>query len=438
MAKKTKKRKPTDSVTPRAGKGAGDAPEVRRSGWVEWVRSILIAVGLALLIRWPIAEPFKIPSGSMEPTLHGDPKMLKGDRIFVNKHSYGVRFPFNGFRFPFTSKTLWYTDKWLWKGRDPDRWDIVVFKSAEEGVSKDTLVKRVVGLPGERVHIAGGRVYIDGVALDLPEGMPEIEYTTPLNMPYGVRTEDQYSLVPEGHVLLLGDNSANSRDGRRFGWLPTHHILGEVSSIWWPPARWRDFTGYTHTFWWNAMLLTLGGLLVVRLFVGRSWFVFEEGVPLSLERGERLFVRFALGLSIPFTGMRVGPGRALRRGELVLYTPPKDLVEGDGAAGLLGVVAGLPGEQVTFEDGRLHINDEAVTEGSTLAEVSFAADGGRYGRSRSREYSEVPDGHYFILCDGPPGGPDSRTLGWVSRDAVKGVATSVWWPVRRARRLKTL
>ena len=123
---------------------------------LEWTKSIGIAIFLAMLIRWPVAEPFKIPSGSMEPTF------FNGDRIFVNKHSYGIRFPFNGFRIPFTRTTIWYSDKWLFKGSEPERWDIVVFKSAEHRVEHDTLVKRIVALPGETVQISGGRLFING------------------------------------------------------------------------------------------------------------------------------------------------------------------------------------------------------------------------------------------------------------------------------------
>ena len=107
----------------------------------EWVKSILIAIVLALFIRWPVIEPFKIPSGSMEPTFYD------GDRIFVNKFVYGIRFPFNGFRIPYTTKTTWYADDRIFRGADPQRWDVVVFKSVEHDVQHDILVKRIVGLP---------------------------------------------------------------------------------------------------------------------------------------------------------------------------------------------------------------------------------------------------------------------------------------------------
>lgn len=188
----------------------------------EWSRSALLALGLALVIRWAVAEPYRIPSGSMETTLHGDPGFGKGDRVFVNKWVYGIRVPF--------------MNKRLYEGHPPRRWDIVVFKTVEKDAIHKTLVKRIVGMPGERIQIKGGRVYADGVPLEPPPSMPEkMYYTSPLDGIYGVQPADEFSVVPEGHYLVLGDNSAQSRDGRYFGWLPRNNIVGRVAAIWWPP-----------------------------------------------------------------------------------------------------------------------------------------------------------------------------------------------------------
>lgn len=113
-----------------------------RENAIEWGKTILIAGSLALVIRWSVAEPFRIPSGSMEPTLHGHPHFLLGDRVFVNKWRYGLRYPF--------------MKKRIYQGEAPKRWDVVVFKTVEADATKTTLVKRIAGLPGERVHIQGG------------------------------------------------------------------------------------------------------------------------------------------------------------------------------------------------------------------------------------------------------------------------------------------
>ena len=104
----------------------------------------------------------------MFPALYGNEGFLRGDRIFVNKYHYGVRLPFNGFRIPFTSIDTWYAQKRLWKGNAPQRWDIVVFKANRVGLEKHTLVKRIVGLPGERVEIRDGKIWINGAAVETP------------------------------------------------------------------------------------------------------------------------------------------------------------------------------------------------------------------------------------------------------------------------------
>lgn len=199
-----------------------------RENALEWAKHLFIAVILILFVRWLFVEPFRIPSGSMRDTL------LEGDRIFVNKLVYGIRVPFKNHR--------------LWRGAEPERWDVVVFRSVERDAKHKTLVKRVVGLPGERIHIAHGDVYVNGQIVAKPKSLEGVEYTSVpgglTDMRYGLLEDDAFSLVPADHYLLLGDNSAQSRDGRTFGWVPNSHILGRVSCIWWPVTRWRDFTGF--------------------------------------------------------------------------------------------------------------------------------------------------------------------------------------------------
>jgi signal peptidase I len=392
-----------------------------RENGMEWVKTLLFAGTLALLIRWPLAEPYKIPSGSMEPTLHGDPGFMRGDRVFVNKWVYGVRVPF-------MNKRLWY-------GQDPQRWDIVVFKTIEKDTKHKTLIKRIVGLPGERIHIANGKVYVNGEALELPEDMPPIEYTTSVG-PYGILTDDHHALVPEGHYLLLGDNSRNSRDGRAWGWMPNEHLVGRAFSIWWPIPHWRDFTGFSQTWWWRTIVSVLGLLVLVRLFLGRSWRMRAPIVEAPLTPGDHLFVnRCVFGWPVPFTNARLSKGRLPKRGEIVLYRPPKSADEQEP---LLGRVAALEGERVFLDQGELCINDEPLTGPASLAERTYdSGDGvGPYARSRGKDYSLVPKGHVFVLADNPDTAPDSRSLGWIPREHLVGIASAVWWPIRRWRRIR--
>lgn len=399
-----------------------------RAQALEWLRSEAVALGVALMIRWPIAEPYRIPSGSMEPTLHGDERFGRGDRVFVNKWIYGVRYPF--------------MNKRIWNGAPPQRWDIVVFKAVPKDAIHKTLVKRIVGMPGERIQIRGGKVYANDVALELPDSMPkDAFYTSPSSiysgMAYGVRPEDEYSVVPPDHYLVLGDNSANSADGRSFGWLPKDNIVGRVACIWWPPPRWRDFTGFSQTLWWRALVALLALWVFVRLFLGRSWGARNpEGQGIN-----HYFIAYwPLGLRIPFTRWWLWRRNRVSRGALVVYFPQGERAKGAGQ--LMGRVAGLPGEKIAITEGRLYIDGAPLDSPPELTAAHFVSDDpdAVYGRSRNRNHCAVPEGHYFILSDAPqePDAQealDSRILGWVAEADIAGVAVALWWPLGRARRL---
>lgn len=390
----------------------------------EWLKSEAFALTLALLIRWPIAEPYRIPSGSMEPTFHGDPGFGKGDRVFVNKWIYGVRYPF--------------MNKRIWHGQKPQRWDIVVFKANHKEAPHKTLVKRVVGLPGEHIQIRDGKVYADGKPLELSPSMPDVYYTSPppnmlSPMMYGVRPEEQFSVVPQGHYLVLGDNSANSGDGRYFGWMPEQNIVGRVACIWWPPTRWRDFTGFSQTLWWRITVAIVCILTAVRLVIGRSW--------VTAETREHVFVHFlSFGLRLPFTRWWLIPWGKPRRGMLVLYRSSSE--KAPGGATFLGRIAALPGEKIAINEGTLLINDAPVSDIPALAQPEYASTHPEavYGRSRNKAHSTTPDDCFFILAD-PGLSPnkeervDSRVLGWITRKELMGQAVAVWWPVWRFRKL---
>ena len=394
----------------------------REAAW-EWNKSLLFALALALLIRWPIAEPYRIPSGSMETTLHGDPNFGKGDRVFVNKFVYGVRYPF--------------LNKRIWHGKDPERWDIVVFKSVEPDAEHPTLVKRIVGMPGEHIHISGGTVYINGEPLEIPDALPtDQEYTSGFSMDYGVKPEPKYSEIPPGHYLVLGDNSGNSRDGRYFGWLPNEHIVGRVASIWWPPPRWRDFTGFSHTLWWNGILLFLGVYLFVRFFVGRSWPTLnatEDGT-------DKVFVSYLpFGLRLPLTPWKLISWGAATRGDLVLFRPVGEATKNIDQ--LLGYVVAKSGDEVIVEDGKLLVNGSEQTDFPWLkGPIGELADGYHvYGKaSKKKDKNVVPEGHLFLLTDYPKDDDslDSRTMGFIPEKYVLGKAQFVWWPFKHLRKVR--
>jgi signal peptidase I len=233
---------------------ARHTPRTKREVAGEWAYSLGTAVLIALVIRHFAVEPFKIPSGSMIPTLQ------IGDKILVNKYIYGLRIPFTGIRFLDISK--------------PKRWDVVVFSTRGIGNASQypkNFVKRVVGLPGETIEIREGTIYKhvpDGnggdkaIPVEKPDYVPDLyyrnidkgqsvrleewDYVTIFGIrlwkknqrppsdkgtwPYGMR--DQKFTVPPGHYFVLGDNTSTSFDGRAWGFVPFGNIKGKVICKW--------------------------------------------------------------------------------------------------------------------------------------------------------------------------------------------------------------
>jgi signal peptidase I len=177
----------------------------------EWIRTVLYVVVFYLAFTTVVAEAYQIPSGSMEPTLHGNPSLWQGDRVVALK--------------------------WLSRFTPIERGDIVVFISVED--HKTFIVKRVVGLPGETVVVREPNVYVDGKRVqDMPR-FRERRYTCPLSLRphlYGVTSPYK---VPKDCYFVMGDNSPNSNDSRFWGHLPARNILGKVVMVFWPPQHAR-------------------------------------------------------------------------------------------------------------------------------------------------------------------------------------------------------
>jgi signal peptidase I len=204
------------------------------------VKTIVYALLLAMVIRFAIAQPFRIPSGSMQPTL------LVGDYIVVTKWSYGYsRFSLSPLHFGPAGRIL---------GKQPERGDIVVFRPGN-APDKD-FVKRLIGLPGDKIQVidsvltindvpvkrellgkrlfteqTGDQVELDGYAETLPNG---VTYTT---FDRGETQGDHTAVyeVPEGHFLMLGDDRDNSSDSRYemggFGYVPYDHLVGKARFV---------------------------------------------------------------------------------------------------------------------------------------------------------------------------------------------------------------
>jgi signal peptidase I len=175
----------------------------------EYGEAIIIAVLLALFIRAFVVQAFKIPSGSMKPTL------LIGDHILVNKFIYGIRVPI--------------VNKELIHINDPKRFDIVVFKYPVDP-SKD-FIKRVIGLPGDTVRIKDKKVYVN----DQPLSEPWATYSDPKVLPAGVSPRDNMGplVVPANALFVMGDNRDESYDSRFWKFVDMNDLRGEAFIIYW-------------------------------------------------------------------------------------------------------------------------------------------------------------------------------------------------------------
>lgn len=202
------------------------------------VEALIFAVALALLIRTFVFQPFKIPSGSMIPTL------LVGDHLLVNKFIYGTKIPL--------------TDKIIFPVENIKRGDVIVFTypNTEHDPSKNGIyyIKRVVGLPGDRIDIEGRELYVNGgkvpldfigTYVDKRNGEQFDEYDEDLFgdnhltiFRKGKESTNRgnfipVSGVPEGHVFVMGDNRDNSQDSRFWGFVPIENIAGKAFLIHW-------------------------------------------------------------------------------------------------------------------------------------------------------------------------------------------------------------
>jgi signal peptidase I len=177
------------------------------------VVSVAGAAAVVMVARASFADHYKVPSGSMEPTVE------VGDQICVNKAAYGVRLP--------------VTETYVVQGSAPARGDVVVLASPADG---EVLLKRVVAVPGDVVEVRDGRVVIGGVEAPVREvdggSVEELGgHEHALGTGYGGGPDFGPTRVPEGRFLVLGDNRGNSRDGRFFGWVDRGAILGRAAAV---------------------------------------------------------------------------------------------------------------------------------------------------------------------------------------------------------------
>ena len=207
----------------------------QESSFLDTVSVIVQALLLALVLRTFLFQPFNIPSGSMKPTL------LEGDYIFVSKYSYG----YSKHSFPLSPPLF---DGRVWAGDGPERGDVVVFKfPPNPGLD---YIKRVIGLPGDRIQMREGQLYINnepvrreaaGRFRDEDDGRPVLAFreTLPggrsyMTLDLGRSPGDNTRVfeVPPGHYFMMGDNRDGSDDSREnVGFVPADPLVGKAQVI---------------------------------------------------------------------------------------------------------------------------------------------------------------------------------------------------------------
>ncbi len=182
-------------------------------GWrvaIDWLVTIVGAVAIVLAIKAWVVNPYRIPSSSMEPTLH-------------------CAEPGDGCEAGFSDRVL--ANRFIYHFTEPERGDIIVFETPPEARARcgagGTFVKRLIGLPGERIAERNGVVYIDGKPIE--EG-----YLNDRERDGGAYPE---RTIPPDHYFMLGDNRGQSCDSRVWGSVPRENIIGEVFAVYWPPQR---------------------------------------------------------------------------------------------------------------------------------------------------------------------------------------------------------
>jgi signal peptidase I len=183
---------------------------------IDWVVTIVVAVGAVLAIKAWVVNPYRIPSSSMEPTLH-------------------CAQPAAGCLAKFSDRVL--ANRFIYHFRSPHRGEIVVFKTpqkaeqCENGAGGETFVKRIIGLPGDTIKETRGTIFINGKQLNEP-------YVKP------AERDDRSGTWPQGkpklgphEYFMMGDNRASSCDSRDWGAVPRGNLIGPVFAVYWPPQR---------------------------------------------------------------------------------------------------------------------------------------------------------------------------------------------------------
>ncbi|MDX1694833.1 MAG: signal peptidase I [Ketobacteraceae bacterium] len=204
---------------------------LREPAWIEYPKSFFPVLLVVLVLRSFLLEPFKIPSGSMIPTLQ------IGDYILVNKFAYGFRLPVIGTE--------------IIPVGEPERGDIMVFRYPQKPTVN--FIKRVVGMPGDEIRYENKRIFINGELVEqeyvaqLPPNRPayriyneilgDVEHKIHIDLSRAAGPPQKW-MVPEGHYFVMGDNRDHSSDSRVWGFVPESNIVGKAFAVWMHMPGW--------------------------------------------------------------------------------------------------------------------------------------------------------------------------------------------------------
>jgi len=252
------------------------APKAKRkpkggSGW-DTLKTVIYAVLIAMVVRTVLIEPFSIPSRSMLPTL------LVGDYLFVTKYSYGYSKHSLPLSAPLFSGRIMF--------REPRRGDVAVFKKPTDNATD--YIKRIVGLPGDRIQVQRGRLYINGTVVSRQSLGPYVdikrEYggarerymsyreTLPSGVSYTILERNDTTpyvddtevyVVPKGHYFMMGDNRDNSQDSRYLslvGFVPAENLVGRADFMFFSlreDKRWWEVWHWPAHIRWDRVFMTV-------------------------------------------------------------------------------------------------------------------------------------------------------------------------------------
>ncbi|MBV32705.1 MAG: signal peptidase I [Porticoccaceae bacterium] len=214
----------------------------KQDGFVEFIASMAPVLGIVLLLRSFIVEPFQIPSKSMVPNL------LVGDFILVNKFAYGLRLPVLRYKFYDFGK--------------PQRGDVMVFFPPHDD---RYFIKRLIGLPGDEVRVIEGVVYINGRQISqkvsgdsastnhiiMNERLSESEHKIQKRLSPTRLSMNHTAIVPDGHFFMLGDNRDNSSDSRVWGPVPEDRLVGKAFARWMFWDKFLSLPSFRRVGWLN-------------------------------------------------------------------------------------------------------------------------------------------------------------------------------------------